>query len=70
MNSGVFIAGTEGAGGEVEANGVSVDFWSSKTGTGATGPDATAGAAHTHTITQDGTARIAAAVVIMVYLDL
>ena len=35
-------------------------------GTGATG----AGVAHTHTITQDGTARIAAAVVILVYLDL
>ena len=47
-----------------------IDLITSNAGTGVTNGNAATGTAHSHTITQDGTARIAAAVVILVYLDL
>ena len=49
---------------------VTGDYYTNTSGTGATGADATAGSAHNHTISHDGTSRPLAAVVILEYLDL
>ena len=49
---------------------VTGDYYTNASGTGATGADATAGSAHNHTVSHDGTARPFAAVVILEYLDL